>query len=467
MTPAEAAMLAYLQKYYQGDAIFRPSNADRWLTCHGSAQLIARLPRIPQKGNIYTRPGTAAHQLAQTVLLDPQKLSTEDFVGRHIIINDDPTDSVFVDEEMGEKVGGYVDIIEAYRAMPGTEVYIEEKLTLQHLDPSDPLLNECRGTGDAVIINRLERWIVDLDLKYGIGVPVAGDSPQPKIYLLMALLTFFDGKPWKWGGTTIYQPRLPVPPYTEEDHYKAFIYMPAEIMGDFLGEVSEAMHAALGPDPKLVPSVKGCRWCEARPICPALRESGLTFGRALTWEQGPPQQTVSAMLQPFPKVSVATHEQPRPPTSNGNVVLPSPAELDPVEISNMLYGGHLFESWFEGVKHRAAQLLSSGVRIPPTPFGSPGYHLKPRTGNRRWNAPRETIEAELLKLNLKPTQIYTDPKLRSPKQVEDSLPKLLKGAIAPLVERPPGAPTLVPGNEPEEPKILPSLTKPFQSINQR
>src|SRR4051812_28323256 len=283
MTPAEAVMLTFLQKAYQGDAIFRPSNADRWMVCHGSVQLIARLPRVPQKAGPAARQGSGAHALGEAVLISTEGITPGDFVGRHIVINNDPADTVFVDEEMGEKITEYVGIVDGYRSIPGTEVFIEHKLTLANLDPTDPLLNECRGTGDVVAVNRQDRWIIDLDLKYGIGVPVAGDSPQPKIYLMMALLEFFDGKPWSWGGTTVFQPRLPVPPYSEDDHYKAFIYQPGEILGTFLGTVLEAMHEALGPDPKLTPSKKSCRWCEARSICPALREAGLSFGQP-SWQ---------------------------------------------------------------------------------------------------------------------------------------------------------------------------------------
>ena len=42
------------------------------------------------------------------------------------------------------------------------------------------------------------------------------------------------------------------------------------------------------------------------------------------------------------------------------------------------------------------------------------------------------------------SQAYTDPKLKSPAQIEKLLPKDKKVAIAPLVHRPLGKPTLVP-----------------------
>lgn len=438
MNAAEQAMLKYLQHAYQGDAIWRPSNADRWIPCPGSVQLIARLPRVPQRPGAAARQGSGAHKLAEIVLTDRQGLSPEDFIGRYVSINDDPKDLVFVDQEMADKIGEYVAIVEGYRSTPGTEVFIEHKLSLAALDPSYPLLNECRGTGDVVAVNRRERWLGGIDLKYGVGVPVPGNSPQLKTYLLMIFLTFADGQPWNWGSTTVFQPRLPVPPYNEDDHFKTFIFKPEETMGDFLGIVLESMHAALGPNPKLQPSLKSCRWCEARSICPALRDAGLSVA---DYQPATSAHNLMSRMTPIPPIVLAQPGE-RPSTNGSALVLRAPADYDTRELSSLLDKGEMFAMWFEGLKHRAAQLLQAGIKVPD-------WYLKPRTGNRRWVSPREVTEEALLKLGLKPTDIYTDPKLKSPKQVEDVLPKLLKGAIDPLVERPPGAPTLVRGTDPD------------------
>lgn len=460
MNKAEAEMLAHLQRAYQGDAIFRPSAASRWMLpngCPGSVQLTAKLPRVKQVSSAAARAGTAAHTLAQIVLTDPQGLAPEDFVGRYIQIDShDPTDTHFVDEEMAEKVNEYIGIVDGYKATPGTEIFVEHKLTLGALDPANPLLNECRGTGDVVAVNRGQRWIINLDLKYGVGVPVAGNSPQLKIYLLMALLGFADGKPWSWGNTTVFQPRLPVPPYTEEDHYKAFIFQPDEILNDFLADVLVSMYAALAPNPSLNPSPTNCRWCPAGDagICPALQTAGLNMARG-AFEQQQPSMTASTQLTPFPPIVT---DPKAAPLSNGKDVLflRSIDQLSPDEIANVLNGIVMLEIYATGAKHRAAQFIESGIKVP-------GWYMKHRTGNRRWAVPREVVEAALLKLKLKPQEIYTDPKLKTPKQIEDVLSKLLKPAIAHLVERPPGAPTLVSGDEPatlETPLKIAMLT-PF------
>lgn len=466
MNAAERAMFTALQRAYAGDAIFRPSNADRWMTCIGSTQLIGRLPRVPQRTSQAARQGSGAHKLGETVLTDPQGPTPDDFVGRHIAIHDDnPSDTVFVDEEMGEKITEYVAIVDGLRAQPGTEVFVEQKLSLGVLDPTNPLLNECRGTGDLVAVNLTQLWITLLDLKYGVGVPVNGDARQLRVYLLMALLKFAaPGRGWEWGSTIVFQPRLPVPPYSEDDHYKAFVFKPAEILGDFLGEVIEAMYGALQPNPKLVPSEKACRWCEARRGCPAVREAGLSFAFGGGHAAPPMSYDSSALLQPFPTVSLAVQGEPRAvamPPGMGygqpkQVVLPPAPDLTPQEIARILDGAEMFAIWLSSVKHHAAALIQAGARVP-------GYHLKQRTTQRRWKVPREVLEEFLLKLKMKPMEIYTAPKLRSPKQIEDALPKLLKGAIAEMYERPPGELTLVSGNEPEQQPstILSSLTAPM------
>ena len=436
-------MLASLRAAYQGEAIFRPSNASRWMTCPGSVQLIARLPRVPQKSSSYARQGSGAHRLGELVLTDPQGLSPEDFVGRHIAISDDSTEAVFVDDEMAQYIEDYVGIAEAYRNTPDTKTFVEHRLTLQKLDPANPLFNECRGTGDFVAVNQIQRWVLILDLKYGLGVPVDGNSKQLRIYLLLAMLEFDDGQPWKWGGTTVFQPRLPVPPYTEDDHYKAFAFTPDEILGDFAAEVVDAMYAALQPDPPLVPSKAACRWCEAGNVdtCAALRAAVL---RAATEHDAQSsvmtQYSVASPLTAVPNFVIGNAGVAVRPNE---VRLRAPDEYTPQELARRLHMGEMLDIWFTGLQHRAAQLIAAGIEVP-------GWYLKPRTGNRRWKDTRQVTEQALLQLKLKPADIYTEPKLRSPKQVEDRLPKLLKGAIDSLVERPPGAPTLVHGTNPDK-----------------
>ena len=440
MTDAEAAMLRALQQGYQGEAIFRPSNASRWLLpdgCIASAQLIGRMPKLPEKASKYAREGTTAHKLAEIVWNDPQGLTPVDFVGRSICIDDNnPADTHFVDEEMGNHIADHLAIIEGYAATPQTEVYIETKLTLASLDPSDPLLNECRGTGDTVAVNYAQQWIAVVDLKYGKHKEIPADSPQLKLYLLMALLQFGNGQPWRWGSTTIHQPRLPVPPRKEDDLLKHKIFDPAEIMDEFLGTTLESMYAALAPDPLFNPSKQNCDWCPAAALCPAATAAGLSGARG-RWQDSYEPARLNDLRPPFPGMIKATAGQPRPAqTANGAIVLPLVTDLDPGEIADILYGLEMFTVWATGVKHRAVQLMELGTKIP-------GFALTPRTTRRRWKYPRDVLEQKLLALGLKVTQIYAEQQIHSPKQLEDRLPKLMKGLIEELWERPVGELTLV------------------------
>jgi hypothetical protein len=359
----------------------------------------------------------------------------------------------FVDEEMGEHVNQHLAIIEGYRATPGTEVFVERKLSLKHLDPSDPLLSECRGTGDTIAINREQKWIAVIDLKYGKHVEVFADSEQLKIYLLLALLEFSGPQSdCSWGSTTIHQPRLPIPPHTEEDLIKTFIYNPNEVLTDFLGLVLDSMHAALAPNPAFNPSKKNCHWCPALAVCAAAQDAGIKGMRGNSESQTLPPMSIDDLRPPFPKVVVGAPKAPRP-VVNGAIVLPFVGDLDPGEIADILNGDQMYEIWSTGVKHRAVQLMETGTKIP-------GWGLKSRTGNRRWKLERALLEKELLALGLKPTDIYTDPKLRTPKQVEDRLPALKKGAIASFYERPEGTPTLVPVAELQQPTVLRDIAPP-------
>lgn len=446
MNAQKAAMLAALKKAYGGEAIFRPSNAARWMTCHGSIQLIARLPPEIRKGKTSdaAREGTAAHALAETILnsrTSPTgRQAPEEYVGRTMMADGVPT---LVDEEMAEKTTEYVQLIDSYLATPGSQLFVERKLTLAHLDPTNPLLAECRGTGDAIVYNPIARWIVLNDLKYGKGIPVDGDSPQLKIYAMMILIEFQQpGVAWEWAGTTVFQPRLPMPRFSENDLIKAFSFKPAELLGPFLGEVYQAMDAALEPDPKFKPSAKACQWCPARQgnFCAALQQEAIAIGYDPFDIRLQQAMTIGAVpdfaMPEADRYARARQIETAPPDV---VVLPEIEGMDVAQLSAILRGEALLSMWLSGVKHRATQLLKLGIEVP-------GFSLKRRAGHRKWAVTPAQIEAALQQAGVFPGSMYGKPKMLSPAQMEKLVPSTLKGMFQPdfgLVEIPQGEYELV------------------------
>lgn len=436
------AMLAALREAYKGEAMFRPSSISRLLGCPGSVQLIARSPRETRKSSVYATEGTVAHQVAQDALLG--KRQPEEWVDRIVDIpgpdggkwvpqHDGKKAGWLVDAEMAEAVGLYVDEV-AKRWTPDTMQYIEHGLTLGALDPTDPIFAENRGTADAVLADTRRGRLTIVDLKYGKGVMVAGDSPQLKNYALMGLIAFGTGGGWSEVETVVVQPRAT----DERQRIKSIVHDPADLLTDFLGKLGEAMHRSLDPDPPLNADPTGawCRWCPAKVTCPALQREATDLARD-AFAAMPPLGALSDLGALPPAVFVGTQDQPRPAATppKGTIVLPPATVLDPGDIATILQRRPLWEAWITSVEERASSLLEAGVAVP-------GWKLVRRTGNRRWKD-KEAAPDALRALGVNTSAMYTDPELRSPAQIEKLLPKEKKGAIEDLVERPEGALTLV------------------------
>ncbi len=436
------AMLAALREAYKGEALFRPSSISRLIGCPGSVQLIARSPRDTRKSSIYATEGTIAHQVAQDALTG--KRQPEEWVDRIIEVpgpdggkwvpqHDGKKAGWLVDAEMAEAVGVYIDEV-AKRWTPDTLQYVEHALTLGALDPTDPIFAENRGTADAVLADAKRGRLTIVDLKYGKGVMVAGDSPQLKNYALMGLIAFGINGGWREVETVVVQPRAT----DERQRIKAVSHDPTDLLTDFLGRLGEAMHHSLDPDPPLNPDPTGawCRWCPAKATCPALQREATDLARD-AFATMPPLNARSDLGALPPAVYVGTPDQPQPAATppKGTIVLPPATVLDPGDIATILQRRPLWEAWITSVEERASSLLEAGVAVP-------GWKLVRRTGNRRWKD-KETAPDALRAMGVNTSAMYTDPELRSPAQIEKLLPKEKKGAIEDLVERPEGALTLV------------------------
>jgi hypothetical protein len=474
LSTQEAEMLATLKQAYDGEAIFRPSSASRWVgpdPCIGSTQLIARVPKeIRHRSSDAAKEGTAAHAIAQSSLTGgPQP---EEWVGRSIVIDDKTGETWFVDAEMGERVQGYVDMLDS-RTTSGVTRYIEYKLTLADADPSNPIFAECRGTGDGILVDLIALWIEVADLKYGKGITVSARAVQLKLYALMALLKFHSGKPWKSVKNIVYQPRAysdpELPSNTDFDPTEPKIasFDPGYLMTDFLGEVAEAMHLALAPNPSLHPSKSNCMFCPVKQAgtCPALAAAGgfAAFSRD-AFDDQPHRSHVNSSLPPIPQsVLVGNPTNPRPVSSDPKVLtLRSIETYSPSEIATILdIADDYYDPWIAGIRHRAVQIAEMGTNIP-------GRGLKLRTGNRRFKGPPETVLAKLNELNsewkpgVKQADFLTSPKLQTPAQIEKLLTPAARKRLDPsdkesLVERPSGGVELV-RKEAADKQPIPSVT---------
>ena len=439
MTPERLALLRELVALNGGEALFRPSSIARTMACPGSIVAAARAPR-DERSSPYAIEGSAAHKVGEDALNNVREPT--DWLDRKVVLPDGT--GWFVDEEMVESVGFYVETVRMLMAGGEWERAVEVKASLAALDPTDPLLAQNRGTIDCRLVDRRLRRLKIVDLKYGKGIMVAGDSPQLQNYAALAFTSIPVEGGWDEVETIVVQPRskegiVVGPDGVERDmRVKRATFTPYDLIFGFLPRLIEAMEESLDPHARLSPG-EHCRFCPAKAGCPALADRAFhlardAFAATPLFDASSPVAAVPVRVIAAPPNYAATPAIMPP----GTVLLPSPLSMDPADLATILDRRELYDAFMEGVERRAAQFLQAGVSVP-------GYAMKARTGNRKWRDP-EQVPIALVALGLKANDIYAPPRLKSPKQVEDMLPATHRGPLAAggaLTVRESGEPTLV------------------------
>lgn len=262
-----------------------PSAAARWISCPGSVQ--ACLDHPGDGGETpFADEGTAAHTIAELglrkrVLRDHGPENEAGYLEWH--------------KRYGARydLGGMIHDVEPYvkevervaeAAGPFGDVALEQRVRVSE---------NIYGTADAVIVSP-RGWLHVLDLKFGRGVRVEADgNAQLRIYAAGALLDALVLHEVTEVRMTIVQPRLP----GEDGPVRTAVMSSADLLAwkrDML-DAAEARIAA--GDGTRAPSEAACRWCTAKPWCPAVaalvaQEVGLT---ALEGEPDPGSRPVEGL----------------------------------------------------------------------------------------------------------------------------------------------------------------------------
>lgn len=156
-------------------ALLSASAAHRWLTCTRAPRLEETLPETRSE---YADEGRLAHTIAELRLrkqYTPMKKS--EFEKK---LNELKSDPLFTNEMMNY-IDVYVDYINSITYSFTNQPYIAIEKRLDYSDYAP----EGFGTGDCIIINNNELYIIDF--KYGKGVPVSAEkNPQMMLYALGA-----------------------------------------------------------------------------------------------------------------------------------------------------------------------------------------------------------------------------------------------------------------------------------------
>ena len=242
-------------------SVFGGSVAARVLRCPASVDLTQKVPAYLRKTSAYADRGTALHAAMALLLDDNEPLSFDSLVGRTIgsyTLTDDDIECAL------RPVFAYVD---ALLTSPGAEFYLECRVVF-------PYIANTFGTADLIV--RIGRTIHVIDLKFGVGVRVLaltpdgdGDEDIINTQLLFYAAAARHSLPEFFAGVesvvlTILQP---VSIDLDAEMVSSVTVTHAEL-DEFVTVYRAACEQALSDAPRLQ-SGSWCRFCPARPICPA------------------------------------------------------------------------------------------------------------------------------------------------------------------------------------------------------
>ena len=359
---------------------------------------------MPEKDTAYTREGTIAHAMAETILRRMLEIDTYlvpdtyEFFTTYCNDIDEQMQACQLEgldwKEMAETVYEHYCrlVYEAYLGAklqdPEAVLLIESKLHLSEFIP------EGFGSSDAVLIygNTLEVF----DLKYGKGVKVEAEhNAQMMCYALGAYCgpgEFYDISNVRM---TIIQPRL--------RHESSWGMTAADLMDWARHELAPAALKAWNGEGEQVPG-DHCRFCKVAAKCKALAAHTL-------------------------EVSKDTTE-------------PGLMSLD--EIAKLLPHFATIKSWISSVEEFALEAALEGDTIP-------GYKVVEGRSLRKISNPAEAI-SRLEGAGIPDESYLKAPELKTITDLEKTLTKKgFKTILGDLVIKPEGKPTLVEESDPREP----------------
>lgn len=392
------------------------------MNCAASVRLSEGFPNTT---SIYAAEGTAAHTLCDHCLRNEADPATfiDEWIdiqeGAIVSLDAPPEDKMrffLVTEEMADAVERYVAHV---RGLIGPEctLAVEERVSMEHVHPA------IFGTADATVLDPVARHLHVVDFKYGSGVAVdADENPQLMLYAAGAARRHHNAQ---IESLTVWvvQPRAP----HAEGAVRSYDFDLLELF-EFENELADL--AKRTEDPSAEPIAGSwCRWCPAFPVCPAARE-----------------KAISVAANEFGAIDMEH--------------LPAPESMAPEHIGRVLKEADQIGNWVKAVQEHAHAQACNG-NMPA------GFKLVAKRAVRRWKDEDEAVN-QLLYMGLDANDgIYTEPKLKSPAQLEKLFPGKNKDerqkAMGDLVVKQSSGTNLVPSTDPR-PAVTVGADADFESV---
>lgn len=372
---------------------YSASAAYRWLSCPGSLALTKQAPTGRGSGTAAMR-GTAAHEVAAEYLQGPDDVPV-DCEGREVEVEGT---RITLDDDLASQVATYVEYVRSIEGLRLVEVQSNYATSLG-LDQE-----EAWGTADAVVVQ--DRTVYNIDLKTGRTWVGATNNTQMLLYTAGVAEALDAIGLWEDVDEVVLVIVQPAVKDAPDEWRLTRAEFEAEIakLKERAAVTEQALLSFTGLEDEvwaeryLRPSEDACKFCPAASFCPALRKA----------------------------TEIANQK--------AEVLMLSQAKLN-----DAVARIPLIEAWIEAIQAEAYRQAAEGKE------GLDFKLVLGRQGNRRW-ADEAAAEKRLLEM-VERDKVFTQPKLKTPSQVEKALPKGFK-LDEELVVRSPAKPTLVAKEDP-------------------
>ena len=395
------------------------------MRCPGSVVLEAQ---YPDRGSVFAREGSAAHELAALVL-ETEAESAQPHVGKEIEFMDGDETVVWkITQEMADHVDDYVKLVR--EKAEGKTLLVERKVPIGHITGEEG----ATGTSDAIILDTANKTIEVIDLKYGMGVRVfAEGNEQAQMYALGALEEYGIVGDFEHIVMTIHQPRL---------NHVAEHWLTVEELQAFAVRAEDAAMRAeeaqwsvpFDTNTYLNPGEKQCKFCSAKATCPALRAevTEIVGGSA------------AATIDDFKEFA------------------PEPVDMQvsdnylPIAMAKV----ELVEQWCKAVRAEVERRLFAGQQVD-------GFKLvEGKRGARKWSSEADA-EALFKSFRLRQDEMY-DFSLISPTKAEKLFKENPKrwAKVKDLITQNSGKPSVAPANDKRQAIAVQSVADDFRDLMQ-